>query len=121
MLLDSNILIDLLRGRAEAKRFIQSLSKRPSTSVICAMELLAGARSRAEERSIDKLFQHAPPFDVTDPIARRAGQFLKHYRNSHGVTDPDALIAATAEHHGLVLATRNVKHFPMFPELVAAY
>ena len=33
----------------------------------------------------------------------------------------DAIIAATAEHHGLRLATLNVKHFPMFPKLKRAY
>jgi len=32
-----------------------------------------------------------------------------------------AYIAATAEHHGLKLATLNVKHFPMFPKLKRAY
>ena len=30
-------------------------------------------------------------------------------------------VAATAEHHGLELATLNVKHFPMFKRLKAAY
>lgn len=85
------------------------------------MELLAGARSAREERSINRLFQHAPALDVTEAIAHRAGQFLRHYRESHGITDPDALIAATAEHHNLALATLNVKHFPMFPRLKAAY
>jgi predicted nucleic acid-binding protein len=40
---------------------------------------------------------------------------------SHGLDDVDAIIAATAEHHGLRLATLNVKHFPMFPKLKRAY
>ena len=40
---------------------------------------------------------------------------------SHGIDIPDAIIAATAEHHGLRLATLNVKHFPMFPKLKRAY
>lgn len=121
MLLDTNVLIDILRARPEAERFFRSLRSRPSTSVICTMELLAGARNRAEERAIGRLLQHIPPLDVTYAIGHRAGEFLKHYRNSHGVIDPDALIAATAEHHGLALATCNVKHFPMFPRLKAPY
>ena len=45
----------------------------------------------------------------------------KHYQRSHGLEFPDALIAATAEHHGLTLATLNVKHFPMFRNLKPAY
>jgi predicted nucleic acid-binding protein len=58
---------------------------------------------------------------VTSDIARRAGEWLKHYRCSHGVDDSDSIIAATAEHHRLPLATLNLKHFPMFPKLKAAY
>ncbi len=52
---------------------------------------------------------------------RRAGVFSRLYEPSHGLDDIDALIAATAEHHGLRLATLNVKHFPMFPKLKRAY
>jgi predicted nucleic acid-binding protein len=40
---------------------------------------------------------------------------------SHGIDIPDAIIAATAEHHGLKLATLNVRHFPMFRKLKPAY
>ena len=40
---------------------------------------------------------------------------------SHGIDIPDAIIAATAEHHGLRLATLNTKHFPMFPKIKRAY
>ncbi len=54
-------------------------------------------------------------------IYARAGVFLRLYRSSHGLDMPDALIAATAEHHGLQLATLNVKRFPMFPKLKPAY
>jgi predicted nucleic acid-binding protein len=40
---------------------------------------------------------------------------------SHSVEATDAIIAATAEHHGLELATHNVKRLPMFPRLRPAY
>ena len=36
---------------------------------------------------------------------------------SHGLGIPDALVAATAIHHQLVLYTRNVRHFQMIPDL----
>ena len=54
-------------------------------------------------------------------IARRAGAWVRVYGPSHSVGLADALIAATAEHHGLELATLNVKHFPMFKRLKAPY
>ena len=46
---------------------------------------------------------------------------MRHFHGSHGIDDTDAIIAATAEHHGLDLATLNVRHFPMFPRLKRAY
>jgi predicted nucleic acid-binding protein len=58
---------------------------------------------------------------ISSEISRSAGGFIRHYSTSHGIDIPDALIAATAEHHGLRLATLNVKHFPMFPRLKRAY
>jgi predicted nucleic acid-binding protein len=67
------------------------------------------------------LLSSARLLPVTEDIARRAGEWLKHYRASHGIDDFDALIAATAEQHGLPLATLNLKHFPMFPKPKAAW
>lgn len=46
---------------------------------------------------------------------------MRHFAPSHGLDDLDAIIAATAEHHGLELATLNTKHFPMFRRLKRAY
>ena len=54
-------------------------------------------------------------------IASRAGVFVRHYQASYGLDDIDALIAATAEHHDVKLATLNVKHFPMFAKLRRPY
>ena len=49
-------------------------------------------------------------------IGRRAGEYLRSYRKSHGVELGDALIAASAVATGARLWTRNRKHYPM-PEL----
>jgi predicted nucleic acid-binding protein len=85
------------------------------------MELYRGARSRLEEARIEGLFASARLLPVTIDIAQAAGRLAKHFQKSHGLDDLDALIAATAEHHGLKLATLNTKHFPMFPKLRRAY
>jgi predicted nucleic acid-binding protein len=121
VLIDSNVLVDLLRNADPAKRYIASIPKKPFASVVTVSELLAGARSRQEEARIEALKSWMRFLVVDELIAERAGQYIKHYRRSHGLDAFDALIAATAEHHGLALATRNVKHFPMFPKLKAPY
>lgn len=121
MLLDTSVIIDILRQRSEAVALLKSFRSRPSASVISIMELFGGARSRQEERRILSVIEDSRVFPVSAEIAQRAGVFLKHYRKSHSIGDPDALIAATAEHHGLELATLNVKHFPMFARLKPPY
>ena len=102
-------------------RFIGGLSPQPAISVITLMELMVGAKSRREEVRIARLEQLLRVLPVTTDIAKRAGVFIKHYQPSHGLDDLDAIIAATAEHHEFQLATLNIKHFPMFHRLKAAY
>lgn len=121
MLLDTTILVDHLRRVNGAVRFIASLTQKPHASVVSLAELMAGAKSRREENKIRDLKHWIRFHDVDTALAERAGQFMKHFQASHGLDDIDALIAATAEHHGLALATLNVKHFPMFKGLKAAY
>ena len=121
VLLYTNIFLDVLRGQATALTFVRGLRLRPSVSVATVAQLFAGARSRREESGIEALLTgaHLPP--VTPEIARAAGSAMRQYQRSHGLDDFDAIIAATADHHGLELATLNVKHFPMFAKLRPAY
>lgn len=121
VLVDTSIIIDVLRRRPEAQAYIEGLSGRPCVAVVSLTELYAGAISRGEEARIERLLTGATVLNVTPEIARAAGQHMKHFAPANGLDDLDALIAATAEHHGLELATLNVKHFPMFKRLKAAY
>jgi predicted nucleic acid-binding protein len=121
MLLDTCIIIDVLRKQQKATTYLGALPAQPSASVITLMELAAGTNSQKEELLIRKIMSSMIVLPVSEVIAERAGEWLKHYRQSHGTDSADALIAATAEHHQLPLATLNLKHFPMFPTLSAAY
>jgi len=49
---------------------------------------------------------------------RLANQYLRSHPDVDSV---DYVIAATAQHLGAELWTRNLKHFPMFPGLSAPY
>lgn len=121
VLLDTNILIECFREVPTAIGWFKSLEERPSISVMSELELYAGVRSQREEREVHAVRQRLRCLATTEEIAERAGSFMRHYRKSHGIDIPDAVIAATAEHHGLRLATLNVKHYPMFPKLKRAY
>jgi predicted nucleic acid-binding protein len=121
MLFDTTILIDYLRGRQEAMDLFEAQGTNPNMSVVSTAELYAGVRTRREEQKTEQLLSQAAMLPITQDIAKRAGAFMRIYEASHGVGIADALIAATAEHHGLRLATLNVKHFPMFQKLKRAY
>lgn len=121
LLLDTCILVDLLRGNSAAEKMVTGASERPAVSAISDMELLAGARSQKDEANIERLLGVFARVSVDLPVFRLAGSYMRHFRASYAIDIPDALIAATAEHHGLKLATLNVKHFPMLKGLRRAY
>ena len=121
VLLDTNVLIECLREIPDAIEWYKSLEERPSISVVSLLELYAGVRSQREEREVHTVRQRLKCVAVTEEIGERAGSFMRHFRKSHGIDIPDAIVAATAEQHGLRLATLNVKHFPMLPKLKRAY
>jgi len=117
-LFDTSVLIAHLRGDERATRLLlETPSMERAASVLSRIEIEGGMRS-PERRAVSSLFGVLRLLDVTDPIARRAGELLRTYRRSHsGIDLIDYAVAATAEHHGARLATLNVKHFPMFEGL----
>ncbi len=121
ILLDTCIVIDVLRGREEAISFVTGLAEKPALSVVTAMEIVAGCRNVKERRQVDRLLEYYVIHDINRDIACLAGDFIHQYGPSHETDPIDALIAATARSHGLALATLNLKHFPMFSGLQRPY
>jgi predicted nucleic acid-binding protein len=121
MLLDTNVVVDLLRADQGALAFALSLQRAPRISVVTITELRAGQRCRREKAPIDRYIDVFDPIEVSTPIAEKAGEFRRIFGRSHGVDRIDAIIAATADIHGLPLATLNPKHFPMFSGLARPY
>ena len=73
-------------------------------------------RPHEEERTLE-LLDSLENLPVDEAIADRAGRLIyQHARQGIQFSFADALIAATALHHDLALATTSPEHFPM-PEL----
>ena len=113
-LLDTDILIDHLRGVSEAKDLLMELAATgtPAISVITVAEIEAGTRD-PEREQVENLLSSLPGLPIDVAIARKAGHYRTQYAKTHGVLLPDALIAATAAMHGCKLYTLNSKHYPM--------
>lgn len=119
ILVDTDILIAHLRGVDDARAWLrQARQAGPlAVSALAVTELTGGMRS-AERRQVWLLLASLRVEPVTELVARRAGELMRLYRRSHtGIGLVDYVIAATADTHGLGLATLNVGHFPMFEDL----
>jgi hypothetical protein len=75
-----------------------------------------------ERREVVRLLGSMQRFEVTEQVAWRAATLMQEYRRSHsGIGLGDYLTAATALTAGLEVATLNVRHFPMFPDLTRPF
>ncbi len=121
VVLDTSVLIDHLRGKREAARYLEGLQTRPACSEISRVEILRGLRS-GERPTAERLFALLAWRSVDEEVARVAGRLGRQYRRSHpGLGPADLVVAATAEMLSLPLATANIRHFPMFDGLTPPY
>jgi tRNA(fMet)-specific endonuclease VapC len=122
-LLDSDWIVDWLKGKAPALSLIQELVAGPlAISVITYGETFEGiyyGQSRTEiERTFRRFLYGVTVLPITRPIARRFGIIRGDLRQRGLVIgDPDVLIAATALHYDLTLVTQNFRHFQRIPGL----
>lgn len=121
VVLDTSVLVDHLRASVAATKYLAGLDAQPACSEISRIEVLQGLRS-AERRAANRLFALISWVPVDEAVARRAGELGRQWRRSHpGIGVADLAIAATVEQIEATLATRNLKHFPMFKNLRAPY
>ncbi|MCC6545044.1 MAG: type II toxin-antitoxin system VapC family toxin [Nitrospirae bacterium] len=118
VVLDTDILIDHLRGFTKAKIFLtlfDEKSIRGMISALTVMELLSGKSASEEIKriKIEKLLSLFKTVDVTFAIAEKAGELRRKYS-----TNPiDSIIAATAISNNLKLVTCNINHYQIIEGL----
>ena len=120
-LLDTDVLVDFLRGESKATAFVNANSTHIILSSIVVAELYAGVKNDEERATLEDFVSIFPVIPVSAEIAKAGGLYKRDYGKSHGVGLADAILAATAEAEKAELKTLNVKHYPMFRELRPAY
>ncbi len=113
MLVDTDVLIDFLRGRHEAREFVAGLPHDAAVSSITVAELFVGVREGYERVALGAMLSTFRILPLDADIAAQGGLLRRDYGKSHGIRLNDALIGATVLAHGCPLATLNLKHYPM--------
>lgn len=106
-LLDSNILVDHLKGYPQATAEIERYPT-PAISIVTWIEVMVGVGEDSSERT-RQFLDRFTIIGLTDTVAEGAVRL----RRSHRLKFPDAVIWAAAQTTGRLLITRNTKDFPV--------
>ena len=110
-LIDSDVLIDYLRGVKKAYSFLlkENFKGKLWISVINVMEIYSGkdTKSPKKEKIINEFLNSFKIIPINKEIAITAGKIRRDYQKPFA----DAIVAASALAYNLFLVTRNKKHF----------
>jgi predicted nucleic acid-binding protein len=118
VIFDTDILVWVSRDDPRANAFVNAEKDR-AASIVTLMELLAGAKSKAQLMRTRRFFVDLEIrlIPIDEPISYLAANLVEDHRLTDGLGIGDALIAATAREAGETLATANVRHFRGIPNL----
>jgi hypothetical protein len=132
-LLDTNVISELVKPRPNAglSGWLAARSgdeQRLYISALTLAEIYRGALRLDRSSQLYGRLQSWLSSEVAVRFARRILPFAQHVARTWGqmtaalpkgvtVANMDSLIAATAQHHGLIMVTRNVGHVRHFVDL----
>jgi predicted nucleic acid-binding protein len=111
MLLDTDVLVDFLRGYPPAVSWLTNFGSPIGVPGLVAMELIQGCQNLAEQRRVERGLQRFTVHWPTPADCRRGYQDFAASWLSHNLGLLDALIGHTVVGLGETLATFNVKHY----------
>lgn len=117
LLLDSDVLIDILRGHPAAVEWFADLRELPSVPGFVVMELIQDADNKGRIQKAMKLVEPFPVLWPTPAHCERALADFREFHLSHALGLLDALIAACAIGHSATLLTFNAKHYKVLDDL----
>ena len=121
LLIDTDVIIDYLRGQTDAVSFLDGTSEHLLLSVVTVAELYSGVREGKERTALESFLQAFELVPLTPEISAQGGLIRRDFGPSHNVGLADALIAATAESRGATVVTLNSKPFPSLSAVFVPY
>lgn len=120
VLLDSDVLIEILRGAPKAETWLSShIDWVLGIPVIARMEILQGARDKQEQQSLIHELREFQVVYLKDGDTERAMSWFEAFNLSHNVGIMDCLIATAAVRLNRPLYTFNLKHYRPIKQLLA--
>ena len=117
VLLNTNILIEILKGNRACINKVNSFDTKLAISSISVMELYFGARNKLELKQLEQFVNLFKIEHLSKTISIKASLLVKLYAKSHSLDIPDSLIAATALTNNASLFSLN-KDFKYIPKLL---
>lgn len=119
-LIDTDVIIEYLRGRPPAIDYLESLEGALYVSAITVAELYSGVRDD-EREALDRFLSAFEVVPIDETLARNGGLCRRDYQPSHGVGLADAIVAMSAEALGARLVTLKRRHYPMVEDVLVPY
>lgn len=109
-LIDSAVIIDLLRGHSPALSWLEQQPQLGATPIVW-LEVIEGARDLQAQRRAVRLLSHFERIPHQEQDFEWAIRRALAFRLSHNVDVMDCLIASCAYRLDLPLYSTNLKHF----------
>ncbi|MBM3242118.1 type II toxin-antitoxin system VapC family toxin [Candidatus Poribacteria bacterium] len=120
ILLDTDVMIDILRQYPPALAWLGSLGKREIVLPgFVIMELIQGCRNKGEQAKVERELGAYSTAWPSPETCDEALYIFARYHLSHGLGMLDALIGQIAVDLNLPLYTFNQKHYAAIPNLKA--
>jgi len=111
IVLDTNILIEILKDNKLIIEKLESIRTNFCISSITVMELYYGALNKTELFQLKKFISLFEVIEVNETISSISTELIFEYAKSHNLSIPDSLIASTAISIDIKLLTLNLKDF----------
>ena len=118
VLCDTNVLIYAFNGHQSTINQMEVIGfENILLSSITVMELLQGMGNKAELVQMKKKIRYYDVIQFDEKISEKSIELIEHFKLSHNLQIPDAIIGATAIIHQIDLYTYNKKDFDFMPNL----